>query len=274
MENIQLRLLLLLSSALNVWGNSVHAQIYPPHAETFRALIKEGNIYNISCVQVKKPNKMYKPIESDIMINFTKWTTVEEVVEIPPAFPVFTYSLTPMEDIPSRVDYREHLTDVIGVVAVISNVTSFQARARQSESLKRTITIRDASNASLNIVLWGERATSFPADQVHKDGQISPQVVIFVGTLVKSYADNVSLSGGSSYKWYINPEVPEAKSLMASMRDIHQPITLDQQVTRTEPKTFTAEHKKVSDVKFLKPFKHKRFEWLLTVKVMKIDKSW
>lgn len=257
-----------------MWGNSVHAQIYPPHAETFRALIKEGNVYNISCVQVKKPNKMYKPIESDIMINFTKWTTVEEVVEIPPAFPVFTYSLTPMEDIPSRVDYREHLTDVIGVVAVISNVTSFQARARQSESLKRTITICDASNASLNIVLWGERATSFPADQVHKDGQISPQVVIFVGTLVKSYADNVSLSGGSSCKWYINPEVPEAKSLMASMRDIHQPITLDQQVTRTEPKTFTAEHKKVSDVKFLKPFKHKRFEWLLTVKVMKIDKSW
>lgn len=142
-------------------GNSVHAQIYPPLTDKFKPLIKEGSVYTLSCVQVKKPNKMYKPVENDIMINFTRWTTVEEVVEVPPAFPVLTYSLTPMEKIPSRVDYREYFTDVIGVVAVISNVSSFRTRARQSEGLKRTITIRDASNASLNIVLWGERATSF-----------------------------------------------------------------------------------------------------------------
>lgn len=63
-------------------------------------------------------------------------------------------------------------------------------------------------------MLWGERATSFPAEQIHKDGQASPQVVLFVGTLVKSYG-GVSLSGGSSCKWYINPDVPEAKKLMA-----------------------------------------------------------
>jgi replication factor A1 len=62
-------------------------------------------------------------------------------------------------------------------------------------------------------VLWGESATSFPAEEVHKDGQSSLQIVIFIGTLVKCYG-GVSLSGGTSCKWYINPQVPEAEVLM------------------------------------------------------------
>ena len=60
----------------------------------------------------------------------------------------------------------------------------------------------------LDVMLWSEWATSFPAEDILKDGQTSPQIVIFVGTLVKSYG-GISLSGGSSCKWYINPDVPE-----------------------------------------------------------------
>jgi len=66
----------------------------------------------------------------------------------------------------------------------------------------------------LDVVLWSERATSFPAEEIHGNGQASPQIVIFVGTLVRSFGGK-SLSGGSSCKWYINPEVPEVKRLMA-----------------------------------------------------------
>jgi replication factor A1 len=62
--------------------------------------------------------------------------------------------------------------------------------------------------------LWSERATTFPAEEIHKAGQDSPQVVIFVGMLVKSFS-GMSLSGGPQCKWYKNPEVPEAKSLIA-----------------------------------------------------------
>jgi replication factor A1 len=44
------------------------------------------------------------------MISFTRWTTVEEVIEIPPAFPEIVYFLTPMEKLQSRVDSRESFT--------------------------------------------------------------------------------------------------------------------------------------------------------------------
>jgi replication factor A1 len=69
------------------------------------------------------------------------------------------------------------------------------------------------SGASLKVVLWGERANSFLAEETHKNSQTSPQIVIFVGTLVKSYG-LLSLTRSSSCKWYINPQVKEAKQLM------------------------------------------------------------
>jgi replication factor A1 len=70
------------------------------------------------------------------------------------------------------------------------------------------------SNVILDVSLWAERATSFPTEEIHSAGQDSLQVVIFVGTLVKSFS-GMSLPGGPSCKWYINPDVPEAKKLMA-----------------------------------------------------------
>jgi replication factor A1 len=40
----------------------------------------------------------------------------------------------------------------------------------------------------LEVVLWGEQATSFLADQISIADQDSLQIIIFVGTLARSYA--------------------------------------------------------------------------------------
>ena len=63
-------------------------------------------------------------------------------------------------------------------------------------------------------MLWSERATAFPTDEILKDGQTSPHVVLFVGTLVKSFG-GMSLSESLSCKWYINPDIPDTKKLLA-----------------------------------------------------------
>jgi len=173
-------------------GNSIHVQIYPNTFQRFKTLIKEGNVYNLACFRVKKSNDKYKPVTNENMISLSTWTTIEVVVEIPPAFPMFTYSLTPIEQLPSRVDYTEYFTNVIGIVTAISNVITLRARGRQNDSLKRVVTICSESNASMDVVLWGERASSFPAEQMQKEGEAFPQVIIFVGTLVKKYASNLT----------------------------------------------------------------------------------
>jgi hypothetical protein len=70
-------------------GSSIHAQIYPSLTKKFRPLLQEGKVYNISFIQIKKVNIMYKPVENNIMISLTRWSTVEEFVKIPPSFPSF-----------------------------------------------------------------------------------------------------------------------------------------------------------------------------------------
>jgi replication factor A1 len=71
-------------------------------------MIKEGNVYNVSYFQIKKANRMYKPVDNDIMIGFTKWTTIEELIEVPPAFPEIVYSLTPFDQLTTLVDIKEY----------------------------------------------------------------------------------------------------------------------------------------------------------------------
>ncbi|CAN6324988.1 unnamed protein product [Urochloa humidicola] len=256
-------------------GNSVHAQIYDKNAYAkLKNVIKEGSVYNLSCFWVKKSNDNYKPVTNDIMLNLSTWTQIDELIEIPPAFPCITYSLTPIDQVPSRVNYTEYFTDVIGIVTSVSNVMSLRAKGQQSDSFKRVVTLRSASNASVDVVLWGEHASSFPAEQIQSDGQISPQVVIFVGTLVKkNYSGDVYLTGNAPCKWYVNPEVLEAKALLSSLGDTNQPIQWNQQMTLNAPPP-AIEDKKVSEIINLNPFKNKKNEFLVTVTIKKIDSSW
>ncbi|PWZ37412.1 hypothetical protein Zm00014a_023626 [Zea mays] len=163
------------------------------------------------------------------------------------------------------------------LVLLDEEVSSVRTRGRQAEVMKRTVTISNARDTgpTVDVVLWGERATAFPAEQVHRDSGSSPQIIIFVGTLVRSYADNVSLSGGSSCKWYINESVPEVNALRASAETNHHPVIWDQGKAAAESTVIAVpEHKKLKDIKYLHPFENKKKEWLVIVKVLKIDSSW
>ncbi|ONM52874.1 putative replication protein [Zea mays] len=177
------------------------------------------------------------------------------------------------------------MVDVLGVVSVISHVSTLRTRGRHAEVMKRTVTISNArftvlhpnrdTGPTVDVVLWGERATAFPAEQVHRDSGSSPRIIIFVGTLVRSYANNVSLSGGSSCKWYINAPVPEVNALRVSAEPNHRPVIWDQgKVAAESPIVAVPEHKKLKDIKYLHPFENKKKEWLVIVKVLKIDSSW
>lgn len=61
------------------------------------------------------------------------------------------------------------------------------------------------SNASANVVLWGERATTFPGEQVHKDGQTTLQIVIFVGALVRNYIGMPPILQYMHYQYHYEP---------------------------------------------------------------------
>ncbi|ONM00789.1 hypothetical protein ZEAMMB73_Zm00001d030312 [Zea mays] len=163
----------------------------------------------------------------------------------------------------------------IGIVTSISVVALHRSRGQHTTSSKRTISLCSVSNnSSVNVVLWGGQASLFPGEQIYNDGQSSPQILMFVGTLVKKYADGLCLSGGSPCKWYINPDVPEASALMTSATKAHSPIKWNEVLSSNQPMSHVPEEQKIAYIRDLHPFENKDREFLVTVTVKKIGNRW
>jgi replication factor A1 len=88
----------------------MHAQVYPPATDRFKKCIKEGGVYIFLYFRARSSGNNYKPIANDQMLVFSKWTKIEEVISVPPAFPVYVYSLASMEELQARIDKREQFT--------------------------------------------------------------------------------------------------------------------------------------------------------------------
>ncbi|XP_015614044.1 uncharacterized protein [Oryza sativa Japonica Group] len=134
-------------------GTSIHAQIYPPITEKMKPLLKEEKVYYIDSFTIRAANRTYRPVANNLMILFSKWTTLEEHINVPPHFPSITFSLTPFEDVPSLVEKNSFYVDIMGVITEVGAVTTIRPKSRNAESLKRTLQIRDASNSTLPVTL-------------------------------------------------------------------------------------------------------------------------
>lgn len=88
----------------NMQGKSIHAQIYHPAIGVLKPLLQEQKVYYIDSFTVRYANRSYRPVENNLMILFTKWTTLEECIDPPADFPSVTFSLTSFGDIPPLVD--------------------------------------------------------------------------------------------------------------------------------------------------------------------------
>ncbi|KAG8060666.1 hypothetical protein GUJ93_ZPchr0002g24267 [Zizania palustris] len=133
------------------------------------------------------------------------------------------------------------------------------------------------SNATLKVSVWGERVNTFDGENIYNAGQTAPQIIIFVGTLVKNYTGiGLSLSGGSACKWYLNPTIPEAQDLKQSMGTRFQPIKWTDTSQHTVPPQDDYEQKTLSEILDMNPHKCKRTRFIVTITVRKIcnEESW
>ncbi|KAL6848070.1 hypothetical protein ACP4OV_022198 [Aristida adscensionis] len=76
------------------------------------------------------------------------------------------------------------------------------------------ITIKDTTNYTMNLYLWGQRAFEFNGDETLAKGQSERVLILFVATIVKPFRGG-TLSGNSACRWYINPDIPEAHARAA-----------------------------------------------------------
>ncbi|RLM92578.1 replication protein A 70 kDa DNA-binding subunit B-like [Panicum miliaceum] len=126
----------------------------------------------------------------------------------------------------------------------------------------------------VKLVLWGSRATEFDAEAVHKLGQEHAVVGIFVGTLVKSYRGEETLTGGSACKWYFNEDIAEIDEFFERLGDDFSKIEwvddYEESGQRLQ-KIDRAVLKTVSELRGLDPWESEGTNFMCTVTIVRMS---
>ncbi|KAM0844822.1 hypothetical protein ACQ4PT_056765 [Festuca glaucescens] len=200
-------------------GTHMYGEIASTLVNQFIERIKEGKIYELKRFLVTKMKNFYKPVEGDAMIRFGRYTTVRELDDNIMDYPLCTYALTPIDELPNPSDSPESFTDVVGIITGVSPISQFHSASRVAPSIKRVIYLSDLSGFETTLVLWGDRAIAFDSEEVVQIAKEKPVVAVFVGTLVKPFEGRKGLSGGAPCRWFINEDLPEITALCAQLQD-------------------------------------------------------
>jgi replication factor A1 len=84
----------------------MYGQIPPTTAERLKDVLQEGKVYVIRKFWCNVSRPSFRPVESPFMVQFTKFTTVEEQPGLEEDFPFCTYNLTAFADIPDPSNTR------------------------------------------------------------------------------------------------------------------------------------------------------------------------
>ncbi|TVU49743.1 hypothetical protein EJB05_01075, partial [Eragrostis curvula] len=205
-------------------GTPMYAEIGADDVPTKKPLLSEGKVYKFERFIVGSAKPSYRPFPMELMIYVTRYTKIEECSDPPVDIPMCVYNLTKFSDLPTLIGETKYFVDVMGKITHVTELETRQYRNQTSPTLHRGITLKDANDFEANIVLWGERATEFDIDEVCTLSEEGPVIAVFVGLLVKTTRDGLSMSGNSSYRWYINPKIPEAASLLKSCESDFAPV--------------------------------------------------
>ncbi|RLM69437.1 hypothetical protein C2845_PM17G10820 [Panicum miliaceum] len=165
-------------------NNAMYVEIPPEEISQLKNHLNEGKIVDIKRFLVQKTKNIHK------------------------VFPKYVFNLIPFSEIKQHAGLTNRFPDVIGYVAAVSNI----ARAKFGHGKfqpKRTIILKNERGQQVRVSLLGPRALEFDADKVYNEGQRTPIITIFVGTLAKTLGaeKTLVLSGSSACCWYINEDI-------------------------------------------------------------------
>ncbi|AQL05115.1 hypothetical protein ZEAMMB73_Zm00001d046843 [Zea mays] len=140
--------------------------------------------------------------------------------EIPAALAIEKGSLIQIDKVEENVDNRNYLIDVIGM---LTQIGAPHVAGYNNSSIVRDIFIKDISDASLKITLWGDQASGFSIDNVCNESNNKPIVIMFVGCLAKQFKGQSYLSSTTATTWYFNPNIPEAQEYYINHLGLNAP---------------------------------------------------
>uniref|UniRef100_A0A453AXQ1 Uncharacterized protein n=2 Tax=Aegilops tauschii subsp. strangulata TaxID=200361 RepID=A0A453AXQ1_AEGTS len=200
-------------------GTHMYGRIPTEPAISLQDVLQEGSVYIMKRFMCKPSKPTYRVVDSPFMMQFTRFTTVDPVVDDEEDFPYCTYSLMSFSDIPIPGPHTPHFIDVIGRIIAVTDIVVVHSQHQAGPSDTRTVVLQDQIGNEISLVLWGARAHEFEVEEVRAASESTVVIAIFVGTLPKAYRGIKGLSGSSACRWYIDEDPPEMNAFRASLAE-------------------------------------------------------
>ncbi|XP_038721806.1 uncharacterized protein LOC120013903 [Tripterygium wilfordii] len=188
-------------------GMTMQATIKKNTASDLRAQLIEGDIYCIMNFVVVQSNKKYRICESEQMIRLGKWTRVQQLTLAQHLIPVDAFKFIEHGLLMDRVNDDTSLTDFIGKLVSVTELSKIPINGRVSE--KKNLIIQDKEMNEVNVTIWGDIAYGLDEQRVKEESKEGAIIMILTSMTVRRYEGKPSLSSTSATKIYVNLNIPE-----------------------------------------------------------------
>ncbi|PWZ36818.1 hypothetical protein Zm00014a_015145 [Zea mays] len=217
-------------------GTPIHAEIAAALAVDKGSMIEIEKVYELKRFRVTPSRNYFKPVDNNFMIQFTLYTQAKVVKDPPQVFPRYIYKLTCFENIEDNIDNRTYLIDVLGM---LTQINPPHLIGYNNSTIIRDIFIKNTSDMSLKITLWGNQASSFSISDVYNQSNNQPIVILLVRFLAKRFKGQPYLSSTTASSWYFNPGIPEAQTYYNRLQNndlqLIQPTAAEEEILLSQP---------------------------------------
>ncbi|KAL6556466.1 hypothetical protein OROGR_005754 [Orobanche gracilis] len=190
-------------------GGEIRATCFNAVADQFYHQIESGRVYMISRGTIKAAQKAFNHLHNDHEITLDSNSTVQPCFDDDRSIPQQQFHFRPISDI-ERLE-NNSVIDVIAIVSSISPSSSIM-RKNGTETLKRTLQLKDMSGRSVELTLWGSFCNAEGQTlQSMCDSGVFPVLAVKTGRVTEFNGKSVGTL--STSQLLIDPDFPEAQKL-------------------------------------------------------------
>ena len=192
-------------------GGEIRLCAFKDACEKFFPLVEVGKVYLISKGALRPARKQYNPLNSDFEVYLETNSTLEPCLEDDntSAIPTIQFNFKPILSLEQCATGT--MADVVGVVLSCDAAVTIQRRDG-TDTQKRTVSIKDDSNASIELTLWGSYVQD-PGAQLEADLQQGRHPVVAIKAARVGDYQGKTLGTISSTTLLVDPDIPEAGRL-------------------------------------------------------------
>lgn len=144
-------------------SSQIRVTAWKETADRFFPLVEVGKVYQISKGRLQPARKQYNHLKHEYEITLEN-TSELELCPDDGAIPAISFSFVRIEEVQGKA--AGDMVDVIGVVESVDPWTEITRKNTGTSVQKRSVTVRDASNHSVEVTLWGQLATGDVGQQL------------------------------------------------------------------------------------------------------------